>query len=221
MSDRVLALFAKAPIAGQVKTRLSPPLSPDEAAGLYEAMLLDILDQHAEPGPIDLALWYTPAEAMDWFRRAAPPGYRLYPQAGSGLSQRMGHLFRVHAKQGYDRIVLRGTDSPTLPQGRVEGAFEALDRYGLVLCPDRDGGYNLIGARGAADALFDLEMSTPGVLDQTLAKAKAEGLRVHLLPPHHDVDTAADLGLIRNEMTLASTPRTLRYLARLRVSIGP
>ena len=220
MSDALLALFAKAPIPGQVKTRLCPPLSLSEAASLYEAMLLDILEQHASFRGADRVLWYSPPEAASWFEPAAAQGYRLRPQQGSDLAARMRTLFRVHAREGYGRIVLRGTDSPTLPLERVSSAFEALERVDLVLCPDRDGGYNLIGLRRPIDALFDLELSTASVLERTLARASESGLCVEILPPHHDVDTAADLAEMRGGLSEELTPHTLCWLRKTRGSIG-
>lgn len=220
MQRRVLALFARAPLPGRVKTRLVPPLTPEEAAALYEAMLRDILDQHAAPEPWERALWFTPPEAEAWFRRAAPPVYRLYAQTGPDLPQRMRALFEGHAAEGCDRIVLRGTDSPTLPLETVEAAFDALERADVVLSPDRDGGYNLIGLREPVDALFDLEMSTAAVLDGTVSRARALGLRVHLLPGHHDVDTAPDLALLAPEVSEERTPRTARWLREARASIN-
>lgn len=216
MSRSVLALFAKAPRPGLVKTRMCPPLRPEQAASLYEAMLLDILDQ---PGPdegIARSVWFTPEDARDWFSRAAP-GRRLYVQRGAHLAERMALLFRTHAAEGHDRVVLRGTDSPTLPAGTIEAAFAELERADLVLCPDRDGGYNLVGLREPADPLFDLEMSTGSVLEQTLARARELGLVVHLLPEHHDVDTIADLRLLEPD---ERTPRTARWLKSARDSIG-
>ncbi|MGH7290438.1 MAG: TIGR04282 family arsenosugar biosynthesis glycosyltransferase, partial [Myxococcota bacterium] len=162
MSGRILALFAKAPVPGQVKTRLAPELSLENAARLYEAMLLDILDQHAAERDCEHALWFAPAGAAEWFSRSAPAGWRLMAQEGSDLPARMARLFAAHAAEGFDRIVLRGTDSPTLPNERVHEAFAALDHAELVLCPDRDGGYNLIGLRAACDPLFALELSHAG-----------------------------------------------------------
>jgi rSAM/selenodomain-associated transferase 1 len=195
VSSRLLALFAKAPIPGQVKTRLSPPLSFAEAASLYEAMLLDILDQHAAASDADRVLWYAPPEAASWFEGAVSRGYRLRPQCGANLAARMRTVFHAHADEGYERVVLRGTDSPTLPLERISLAFEALERVDLVLCPDRDGGYNLIGLREPCDALFDLEMSTASVL-------------------------AADLALIREALSEALTPRTLQWFRDARGRIG-
>jgi hypothetical protein len=215
MSRRILALFAKAPVPGQVKTRLATEISLESAAALYEAMLLDILDQHAAERDCARALWFAPADAHAWFERAAPAGFRLLAQNGASLAERMAELFRFHAEEGFDRIVLRGTDSPTLPVERVDEAFAALERAELVLCPDRDGGYNLIGLRGACDGLFALELSHAGVLSQTLANARALGLRTELLPAHHDVDTHADLLRLLPELDPRLTPRTLRATRNL------
>jgi rSAM/selenodomain-associated transferase 1 len=219
VSRRVLALFAKAPVPGSVKTRLVPPLSPRQAASLYEAMLLDILDQHVGTCDASCALWYTPPDSVDWFRKRAPQAYALRPQVGDTLGERMAHLFRAHAGEGFDRIVLRGTDSPTLPRERVAQAFGALESHDAVICPDLDGGYNLIGLGAPQDALFALEMSTSTVLEATLDRARTAGLRVHLLPSHFDVDTADDLERLAHDVSPALVPRTARWLAAERDSI--
>ena len=213
MSRDLLALFAKCPRPGEVKTRLVPELGAAGAAALYEAMLLDIVDQHAAPGASDRALWFSPDDAEPWFRENIPPAYRLLAQVGSDLPERMRALFRRHSQEGYTRIVLRGTDSPTLPAARIDEAFAALADSDLVLCPDLDGGYNLIGLCAPSDDIFDIPMSTESVLDQTVARAKAAGLRLRLLEPHHDVDVAADLGRLETGLDSARTPRTARWLA--------
>jgi hypothetical protein len=210
MPGRVLALFAKAPVAGQVKTRLAPELGVARAAELYEAMLLDVLDQHARD-PWPLALWFTPAAAEPWFAARAPPAFRLLAQRGETLAERMHETFRCHAAEGCDEIVLRGTDSPTLPAARTAEAFAALAHAPLVLCPDRDGGYNLIGLRGCAahESLFALELSHAGVLSATLSRARTLRIACELLPGHHDVDTWADVLRLAPELDAARTPRTL------------
>jgi hypothetical protein len=208
----VLALFAKAPVAGLVKTRLCPPLSHQEAAELYRAMLLDILDQHTAGPKRELELWYAPEGARGWFEANAPGGYRLRAQQGEGLGPRMAALFRAHAG-GRAPVVLRGTDSPSLPLARVEAAFDSLERADLVLGPDLDGGYNLIGLRGSPEELFEIPFSTARVLQETLSRARALGLRVELLPPHYDVDVASDLVRLRRDLDPRATPRTLRWLA--------
>jgi uncharacterized protein len=211
VAGRVLALFAKAPLAGAVKTRLVPQLGPERAAALYEAMLLDVLEQHAREEGCALALWYTPDESADWFAKHAPPQYRLLPQRGADLAERMQRLFEVHAAEGFDRIALRGTDSPTLPTERIAEAFAALERFPLALCPDRDGGYNAIALREPHAALFQLELSRGDVLSATLARARSLGLACEILPAHHDVDTWADVLSLGPELDPARTPRTLAF----------
>jgi rSAM/selenodomain-associated transferase 1 len=201
-------------VAGQVKTRLSPPLTPEQAADLYRAMLLDVLDQHATRTDVELVVWYTPRSAFEWFRASVPSRYRLLPQYGSDLGARMAHLFRVHHAEGYSRIVLRGTDSPTLPGERIREALERLETAEVVLCPDLDGGYNLIGLRAPCDALFSLEYSHSSVFEQTVARARAAGLSVAILPAHHDVDTGEDLERLSDTASEAWTPRTLHWLQR-------
>jgi hypothetical protein len=214
VSRRILGLFAKAPIAGQVKTRMCPPLTPEQAARLYEAMLLDVLDQHARELAAELVLWHAPPGAAGWFEARAPSVFRLLPQHGPTLAARLAFAFRTHAVEG-ERIVLRGTDSPTLPLARVHAAFEALETADLVLCPDRDGGYSLVGLRAACDALFEIELGTGSVLEQTRKQAARLGLSCVLLPAHHDVDVIEDLGRIRGELTRGLTPRTLDWLDAL------
>jgi rSAM/selenodomain-associated transferase 1 len=211
--NRVLGLFAKAPVAGQVKTRLSPPLSPQECAQLYEAMLLDVLGQHTRARGADLALWCSPPDSARWFAAHAPAGCRVLPQRGPSLGARLAAAFRTHESEGYERIAIRGTDSPTLPLERIDDAFEALERAEVVLCPDRDGGYNLIALRAACDPLFDFEMSTENVLEQTRKRATERGMRCAILPPHHDVDVIEDLERVRGELSVESTPRTLAWLS--------
>ena len=209
MARRVLALFAKAPVPGAVKTRLAPELSPSRAAELYEAMLLDVLEQHARASDWELALWFTLDDAAGWFAAHAPPAYRRLPQRGADLAQRMRTLFEVHAAEGFDRIALRGTDSPTLPLARVEQAFAALEHFPLALCPDRDGGYNLIALREPQARLFELELSSASVFAATLARARELGLGCEILPAHHDVDTWSDVLRLGPELDPARTPRTL------------
>ncbi|MFQ5515506.1 MAG: TIGR04282 family arsenosugar biosynthesis glycosyltransferase [Myxococcota bacterium] len=218
MSDRILGLFARAPEPGRVKTRLSPPLSAHEAAALYEAMLRDILSQHASEPEVSLALWFTPPERAFWFERVAPKVFALHPQQGPDLSSRLRHAFRFHAAEGYARIVVRGTDSPTLPAEHITRAFAALERVDLVLCPDRDGGYNLIGLRRPCDALFELELGDGGVLERTLARANEAGLSHARLEPHYDVDRIGDLECLVRDIDPLRTPRTQAWL-RSRASI--
>lgn len=200
MSRGELVVFAKAPVAGRVKTRLCPPLTPDEAARFYAAMLADVLEAtKAFCLALELApvLAVDPASACPDLAALAPEGFRVVPQQGAGLAQRMTHAVEVAAAAGAPRIVLRGSDSPALDLATVRRAVEGLDDHDLVLCPDLDGGYGLVALRRPVPGLFDHPMSTERVLDDTLAAAQRAGLTAHVLPPRFDIDDADDLRRLR------------------------
>jgi len=192
----VLVVFAKAPRAGRVKTRMVPPLTPAEAAGLYASLLADVLEASArfarELG-LEALVTVHPAETCGEIARIAPPGFRVVSQRGAGLAQRMSWAAREAAAAGATRILLRGSDSPLLGSESVARALAALDAHDIVLCPDLDGGYSLVGLRRPEPGLFDHPMSTRSVLDDTLARAAELGLRAHVEAASFDLDTIEDL----------------------------
>lgn len=213
-----LVVFAKEPRPGFVKTRMRPALSPEQAAGLYAALLDDVLaasaSQAAQFG-LEPVLAVHPPAACPALARRAPPAFRAVAQRGAALAGRMAWAAAQAAAAGARRILLRGSDSPLLGSDTVAAALAALDRVELVLCPDRDGGYALVGLRAPVPGLFDHRMSTASALADTLSNARAAGLRAELLPAGFDLDTAADLGLLARARDAAAErlcPRTLSYL---------
>ena len=214
----MLIVFAKRPVPGRVKTRMCPPLSPEQAAEFYAAMLQDVLETSAEAArqhDLDPVLAVDPPSAAADMVFMCPPGFRVVAQRGADLAQRMRWAVAEAAASGASRILLRGSDSPTLGAEGMGQALTALGEHDLAVCPDRDGGYNLIGLRGATPGLFDHEMSTGRVLDDTLANARAAGLRCHVLSPGFDLDTVADLQWLAEAAGAipqgALCPRTLEY----------
>jgi rSAM/selenodomain-associated transferase 1 len=192
----VLVVFAKAPRPGLVKTRMTPPLSPEQAAELYACMLDDVLRASARfCAELDLDAWVAvhPAEACAEIAARAPAGFRAVAQRGAGLGPRMEWAVREAAAAGASPILLRGSDSPALGRELLEAALAALARADLVLSPDRDGGYQLVGLRAPAPGLFAHPMSTSRVLEDTLARARARRLRAQLLEAGFDLDRPADL----------------------------
>lgn len=212
-------VFAKAPLPGAVKTRMTPPLTPVEAARLYACMLDDVLEH---TGRLARALGLEPVVAVHppsrvgEVARRAPRWFRAVPQRGADLGARMDAAARQAAAGGGSPIVLRGSDSPALDVEHLEGALAALrDGADLVLCPDLDGGYNLVALREPVPGLFAHPMSTRTVLEDTLERGRAAGLRTAVLPPGFDLDTAADfevLAAARREREHLPCPRTLAYL---------
>ncbi len=199
-----LIVVAKRPMPGQTKTRLSPPLSADEAAQLYERFLLDTLDLMRCVKDAKPILAYLPEDADNYFRRLSP-GFDLMPQQGNDLGQRLDNTFAHCLSHGFGQVVIMDSDSPTLPAEFVAEAFKALDAADVVLGPCDDGGYYLIGLKRPAPRLLrEVQMSTPNVVRDTLALAAEAGLTVSQLPTWYDVDTAAEL--VRLYTELATLP---------------
>jgi len=192
----LLIIFAKEPRPGQVKTRLSPPLSPEAAAQLYHSFLQDILEEMARVPEVRLALAFSPPGAQDAWRGLAPAGADFFPQAGEDLGERMAGAFARSFAAGFGPVILRGSDIPDLPAALVSEATEVLTagQAQLVLGPAIDGGYYLVGLTEPQPRLFQgPAWSGRTVLADTLRLARQLGLSLHLLPPWSDIDTYADL----------------------------
>jgi len=215
-----LAVMAKRPQAGEVKTRLCPPLTPDEAAQLALSFFLDKLDQVRRVPGVARFLAFFPPDAEAFFRSQTGDAFSLLPQRGNDLGERLADLAERLLGEGYPAVTIVGTDSPTLPDAVLQEAHGALaqDRADVVLGPTDDGGYYLIGLRRPIRDLFrDIAWSTDAVLRQTVAKAEAAGLRTHILPTWYDVDVASDLRRLVCDLAddRTSAPRTRAHLLGL------
>lgn len=215
----VLIVVAKQPAPGHTKTRLTPPLSPQQAADLYECFLRDTLELMRRVPSVQRAIAYLPIEARSYFAQLAPD-FDLIPQTGTDLGARLDHALTHYLDQGYDRAAIMNSDGPTLPIENLQSAFEALsDHTDVVLGPSDDGGYYLIGLKKPAPRLLrEARMSTPDVLTDTLALAREEKLRVLLLPQWYDVDDVASLQQLIAELQTAPpavAPHTRSFLAAL------
>ena len=195
-----LVIFAKAPIPGEVKTRLCPPLTPDEAATLHGSFVLDMLERTTLAVaklqlPFHRYLACAPSSALVFFKiMEERQSVRLLDQIGEDLGQRMHHASVDLFAKGYKQVIIVGTDVPTLPLSVYQDAIAILDRSDLALGPALDGGYYLIGLKRPAEQLFTgVPWSTDQVLAVTQQKAKTLGLTVELTTAWRDVDTIADL----------------------------
>lgn len=214
-----LAIMCKAPLSGASKTRLCPPLTPDEAARLSRAFIADVAAAIAavpkEAGTKAIAV-VTPADAQAAVAGLLPPGFAVMAQRGRDLSARLIHATADLLAEGFAGVCLINADSPTLPVSLLERAAEALRRPGerLVIGPAIDGGYTLIGLKRPRPEMFrDMAWSTSAVLAQTLARAAALGPPVTLLPTWYDVDDAASLGLLSLELFGGAIPLGVEGLA--------
>ena len=208
---------------GLVKTRLSPPLSLDQCALLYEAMLADVLETSSRfCGDLDLEprLAFHPPDAVRELIHLAPPGFCLQPQRGPGLGERMANAFAESAASGAPFTLLRGSDSPGLGRVQIESALEQLEAgVEIVFTPDHAGGYAMVALRSPHPEIFDVPMSTDGMLGQTVAIAKELGLKCGLTPTSFDLDYVGDLAQLDSlsvEETSDLCPRTVEAISLLR-----
>ncbi len=190
---RRLVVFARSPVPGSVKTRLSPALPASLAAQLYRAMLADAIDAAAGTEADERILYWSRVGSEEP-SVPVPGGFVVRHQVGIDLGERLAAAFAALLAGPTDRVVVIGADCPDLDSARIERAFTALEAHDLVLGPASDGGYYLIGLRPPAPPLFDgVAWGTGRVLEQTLARARRAGLAVSMLGELADFDTPADL----------------------------
>jgi hypothetical protein len=199
-----LVVFVKDPTPGRVKTRLTPRITPDEAAKLYKAFSLDIIaNAHKlkRNSVNNVTVAYTPNGAEKAFRKLIGQPTNFLPQKGKNLGERMKNAFKQSFAEGAKRVVIIGTDSPTLPVSYIQKAFDILKKIPIVIGPTFDGGYYLIGLSGLNDDIFDgIGWGTSRVFDQTLTRIKSLNTQVYVLPPWYDVDTSGDLEFLRTHL---------------------
>jgi rSAM/selenodomain-associated transferase 1 len=215
---RALLVFAKQPVAGRVKTRLSPPLSPCDAAELYRCMLADTLERVTSLHQVEILLFFDPSEGAEAFFREIQPGLTSFPQEGNGLGERLENAFRRVFASGFAAVAAIGTDSPDLPLTYVEDAFRLLEEGAaeVVFGPTTDGGYYLVAMRRLYPELFRaIPWSTERVLTESRARADTDSLVVRLLPGWEDMDTIAELKRFTSRETARNAPRTQGFAAVL------
>lgn len=212
---RALVVVAKQPSPGQTKTRLTPPLSGEQASALYECFLKDtlvLMRQAGEQIALTPIIAYLPEGGERYFRALAAD-FDLLLQQGSDLSARLDNATTHCLTHGYDQVVIMDSDSPTLPVANLVQAFTALDTADISFGMCDDGGYYCIGLKQPAPPLFlNVTMSTDTVSRDTLAQAAQAGLSVALLPQGYDIDYGSDLKRLIDE--LAHLPDTIAAHAR-------
>jgi uncharacterized protein len=209
-----LVVMAKAPRPGMVKTRLTRSLSMEAATELYRCLLDDTMALARSLSAVEVAI-LCPASDVEELTRFARNAVKIVPQKGEGLAAGLTSVFAHFTAPGRQRVVAFNSDSPHLPVSILEGAFEALSAYDVVVGPTHDGGYYLVGANAAHPALFDRNgMGTESALDALLARARGLQLSVGFTDPFYDIDVERDLTRLAAELRLAPAraPRTAAWL---------
>jgi len=213
-----LAVMAKAPRAGMVKTRLSPPLTPAQAAALNVCFLKDTAESIAAvaAGGVGPGGWraaglisYTPVGDEGLFEGLLPEGFCLVAQREGDFGQRLLGAAEDILACGFGSVCLIDSDSPTVPRAAYEQAVLELARPGdrMVLGPTADGGYYLIGMKRAHAAVFErISWSTETVFAETCERAREAGIEVVELPLWYDVDDGATLKILEAELLAGMAP---------------
>lgn len=232
-----LIMFAKAPVPGKVKTRLQPPLTPEEAAALHHAFVLD-QGQRVLCGVVERggAAYVSAAGDADHaaFETLASWGLPIVPQTGQGLGDRMARAIAWGLAQGHARVTLIGSDSPTLPLGLLADANARLDAGAdVVITPSFDGGFVAISARTEAPALGgEIAWSVATTFAETVRALREDKRVVDVAGFWYDVDDRHDIAFLTRHLldglddaADACAPRTASWLrayrTRLVPSVGP
>jgi rSAM/selenodomain-associated transferase 1 len=198
-----IGIFCKAPAAGFSKTRLSPPLRPDECAALSACFIRDLsatIHELARDGDVTGYAVFTPAGTESALRALLPPGFRLLLQCEGDFGARLMTATRA-LLDAHAGAIMVNADSPTLPAGILRAAVRATRRGGVVLSPALDGGYTLIGVSRLHARLYqDIPWSTSAVHQATVERAAEIGVPVAHVPGWYDVDDAASLAMLESEL---------------------
>jgi rSAM/selenodomain-associated transferase 1 len=207
--------MAKAPRPGSVKTRLTENLPLEAVTELYRCLLNDTIALAQTLDRVEIAIM-CPGSDVEDLSRAVAKAVPIVPQAGQGLAAGLASVFKHFATPGRQKVIAFNSDSPHLPASVLQAAFDVLEICDLVVGPTHDGGYYLVGARAAHAGLFsNAGIGTATALEALLTRARERGLSVQLTDPFYDIDVAADLSQLADELQRAPAraPRTAKWLA--------
>ena len=220
--NRTLVIMAKAPRLGSVKTRLAKNLPMQAVTELYRCLLNDTIALAQALDQVDVAIMCPASDAKDLSRSVAK-AVPVVPQTGDGLAAGLVSVFTHFAALGCQRIIAFNSDSPHLPVSVLETAFDLLTTCDVVVGPTHDGGYYLVGARASHPGLFDNDgMGTANALEALLERASNLELSVRIIDPFYDIDVAADLSQLADELQRMpeKAPRTAAWLIEWRRALS-
>ena len=212
-STVAVAIICKTPMSGHSKTRLSPPLRPDECAAISACFIRDLsqtIRGLADDGDVTGYAVYTPAGSEASIGSLLAPNFELMPQGGGSLGDRLLKGIADLLGVGHRGAILVNSDSRTFPKTILREAVDAVRRGDhVVLSQAFDGGYTLVGLSKAHARLFeDIPWSTSEVYRLTLERAREIGLSVVDVPGWYDVDDASSLRMLESELAGERPPFT-------------
>lgn len=223
-NENCILLFVKYPVAGQVKTRLAEHVGQNVATDLYKSFVADILTT-LHTLSVNFKIVFCPPDAENQFQQWLGEKYSYAPQIGLDLGQRMKNAFLQAFNEGFNKVVIIGSDSPDLPAEYLELAFKAFKTNDVVLGPSSDGGYYLIGFvkdKFSPEVFERICWSTENVFEQTINTLKHSKHKLYVLPLWHDIDTSADLNELikRNRRTAFNQSETFTSIGKTQGQIA-
>ena len=207
-----LIIFIKAPRLGEVKTGLQPDLTLEESLLIYQAMVEDLINQLDSTAFCDVKLFFSPPDAENEIKMWLGLNHELYPQKGADLGERMFEAMADIFKEGYKKVVLISSDATAIDTTTLVRAFSNLDDYDIVLGPNVDGGYYLIGSKKLQPLLFkEIVWNTNFVLEHTIKKARKLKLDVMQLEIKSNIEAYDDLVELWHYLKRRNVPGKFNY----------
>ena len=186
-----LIIFVKNPVKGEVKTRLASTVGDEKALDVYKKLLRITAEEAAGVDADKLVSYSNSVEEGDHFDESL---FEKSVQKEGNLGEKMKHAFESGFREGFDRVVLIGSDCPQISRNLLDDAFQKLGDADCVIGPSDDGGYYLIGLRRFLPEIFDdIEWSTSSVFSYTIKKLDGMDATYRLLKRLNDIDTESDL----------------------------
>lgn len=189
---------------GKVKTRLQPVISKELSLKIHTAFAADTIIKINAVRGIKKYLFYDLKEGDNIIKNlVSNSNFEVCLQTGKDLGEKMQNAICRVMKDNIGKVIIVGTDSPTLPSEYINQAFLMLDKKDIVIGPSTDDGYYLIGMRGYPFKIFDgIEWGTNKVIKQTMTGIRRQQLHTGVLPPWYDVDTIEDINYLKDHMRL-------------------
>ena len=217
MSNNYLIIFIKYPEPGKVKTRLSKSIGNKNAVTLYKLFVETLLNR-VTPNECNynISVFFSPKEKQEEIKEWLGDKYKLYPQSGNNLGERISNAFNKTYDMGSKKSIIIGSDTPALKKSLILEAYELLSENDVIIGPTKDGGYYLLGLSHTSNSFekfrdssifTGIEWSTEHVFDQTVAKLKQSSLSYKTLPEYYDIDQIEDLYLLKQEISQINNPK--------------
>ena len=216
-NKKAIIIFSRLPIGQETKTRLADLLNENQREILHLMMWADIFSEIMKiSDDIKIFLYWTGSGDINNYKNFIPENFILRQQSGLNLGEKMNNAMQEIFTTGYNRVVLIGSDIPSLRHENIKRAFDSLNHSDVVIAPSKDGGYWLIGMKKFLPEVFNISESKWGnssVLDSTIMKLKDSGISYKFADTLQDLDTPEDIKIFMGEFSNQDR-NTYKYLSQ-------